>query len=236
MSTSSHLDVTDEAAIAAVLAEVRAVAAATEGDRPSAAVRAVPSERFGASSTPAGRAALRTVPSRVQVPGVQVLRWPAEAAHRDACQPCLWLLPVGELPPVVGPSEDWLRSPANDRDVEARARRLASRAGPERGDDPSLTIAPDGRAQRGGTVVHLPPIEASILRALASRADQVVSREVLCRRVWGDAPPSARALDSRIHALRGRVERLGLVVHTIRGRGFLLASTTSGAEPVPRWR
>src|SRR5689334_98686 len=56
----------------------------------------------------------------------QLLRWPAEADRRGpADQPCLWLLPPGELPPLPKAGEDWIRMPADERDVAVRLRQLA---------------------------------------------------------------------------------------------------------------
>ena len=77
-------------------------------------------------------------------------------------------------------------------------------------------------------IVLLPPIEADLFRVLAAQAGRVATREALTAAAW-EATPSGRALDGRMHALRRHLQPIGLVVHTIRGRGFLL----SAEEPDP---
>ena len=42
---------------------------------------------------------------------------------------------------------------------------------------------------------------------------------------WPGGAPNSRLLDRRIMLLRGRIEPLGLVIRTVRGRGFLLERT-----------
>jgi DNA-binding winged helix-turn-helix (wHTH) protein len=186
-------------------------------------------------------AGVTTRPSsdRAAAPSVQLLRWPAQSAQRDLATPCLWLLPPGELPPVPGPSDDWVRLPADERDVAARAQRLAARAGSE--GLARVTVDPHGRVDRAGRRAELPPLEAALFRVLLDRAGRVASRAELGIAAWG-VETSGRALDGRIHALRGHLRPLDLVIHTIRGRGFLLAGAETervaeqgveGAAPSP---
>jgi hypothetical protein len=160
---------------------------------------------------------------------VQLLRWPLESDRRDraAERPCLWLLPPGELPPVRSPGEDWIRLPADERDIAARLQRLAARARP----GGELVVDADGQVVHAGRSILLPPIEAALLRVLAAAPGRLVTRAQLVEAGWSDAP-QGRALDSRIHALRGRIGPLELVIHTVRGRGFVLA--VSGDGPADR--
>lgn len=156
---------------------------------------------------------------------VQVLRWPAESAGRDPSRPCLWLLALGELPPIAAAGEDWVRLPVDDRDLRARLQRLAGRGAGSGSLAPGeVAVDLDGRVDRCGASVHLPPIEAHILTELAAEPERVVTRSALERAIWGSDGPGGRALDSRIHSLRHRLGPLGLAVHTIRGRGFLLTT------------
>ena len=172
---------------------------------------------------------MREHPSRSSTSLVEILRWPAEAGRRgdllDDGRRCLWVLPPGELPPELGPSEDWVRAPVDERDLHARVQRLAGRSAS------GLTLAPgevttdaDGLLVRDGVRSVIPPIEARILDRLGATPDQVVTRAELIDLVWHDDRRSARAIDSRVHTLRGRLAPLHLMIHTIRGRGFLLAA------------
>lgn len=170
---------------------------------------------------------------------VQLLRWPAEAVRRDAQRwpACLWLLPVGELVPELGELEDWIRMPSDERDVAARARRLAAKAlGPPPLRPGDLQVDAGGRVAWWGRSVVVPPIEAALLAALADAAGSIVSRATLARAAWGADATPGRRLDSRLFALRGRVAPLGLVIHTVRGRGCLLAAASADHSGAPRGR
>ena len=61
---------------------------------------------------------------------IALVPWPEEAATLDAlasaASPRLLLVAAGSEPPVVDDHlEDWVRLPADDHEVEIRARRLA---------------------------------------------------------------------------------------------------------------
>jgi two-component system alkaline phosphatase synthesis response regulator PhoP len=66
--------------------------------------------------------------------------------------------------------------------------------------------------------------EAMILKALAERAEQIVTREEILDRVWGyEVYPSTRTIDNFIVRLRKRFERSAdhpLHFHTVRGVGY----------------
>ena len=91
-----------------------------------------------------------------------------------------------------------------------------------------VEVDEDGILLVDGRRAIIPPIEARILNELGRRPERVVTRTELTLEIWGSDDRSDRALDSRIHTLRGRIAPLGLTIHTIRGHGFLLA-----AEPPP---
>lgn len=177
---------------------------------------------------------MRAHPGHRPAPAVEVLRWPAEAGRRgdllDDGRSCLWILLPGELPPELGPTEDWVRAPVDERDLYARVQRLAGR--PARGRSPApgeVVTDADGLLVWEGVRTVVPPIEAKILDRLGQTPDQVVPRTELIDLIWTDDRRSARAIDSRVHTLRGRLAPLHLMIHTIRGRGFLLAA----APPAP---
>ena len=65
------------------------------------------------------------------VDGVEFVVWPGEAARlaelRARHHPRLLLVAAAAAPPMIDDAlEDWVRLPAEPRDVEVRARRLAS--------------------------------------------------------------------------------------------------------------
>ena len=89
----------------------------------------------------------------------------------------------------------------------------------------------EGRSWHGGQQT-LTQKEAMILKALAERAGEVVSREEILDRVWGyDLYPSSRTIDNFIVRLRKRFEpnpQEPCYFHTVRGVGYRF--TPQGVE------
>lgn len=81
-------------------------------------------------------------------------------------------------------------------------------------------------ARIGDKEIVLSPKEALILRCLAEKAGEVVSRAEILDRVWGyDAFPSTRTIDNFIVRLRRTLEpdpQSPRFIHTIRGTGYRL--------------
>jgi len=81
-------------------------------------------------------------------------------------------------------------------------------------------------ARRGTKTVELSTKETMILRLLAERTGEVVSREDILDTVWGyDAFPTTRTIDNFIVRLRRAIEpdpRSPRYIHTIRGVGYRL--------------
>ncbi|HEX5266035.1 MAG TPA: helix-turn-helix domain-containing protein [Acidimicrobiales bacterium] len=75
----------------------------------------------------------------------------------------------------------------------------------------------------GDRWVDLPPLEARLMGVLLSDFGQGVPTKGLLAGAWGRARPSAGALRVHILRLRRRIAPLGLVIHTLPGRGYLLA-------------
>ncbi len=157
---------------------------------------------------------------------VELVRWPAEEARlaeiRAAGQARLVLVPEGVAPPLTAdPLEDWIRLPATDEDVRARLRVLEDRArGSLEVDRPELDE--NGLLRLGGQWVSLPPVEHRLMSVLLDRYRAVVSRDALARAGWPDGIPGRNVLDVHIVRLRRRLAPLGLVIRTVRSRGYLL--------------
>jgi DNA-binding winged helix-turn-helix (wHTH) protein len=162
---------------------------------------------------------------------VEILRWPAQADRRPdlvaSNRPCLWVLEPGDLPPAIGPLEDWAREDDSERDVHARLERLAALAPDVHTLFPrEACVDTDGMLHFRGQLISVPPTEARLLDRLAETPETIVSRDELGRLLWDDPPVSRSSLTSRIHTLRKRLRPVGLTIHAIRGHGFLL---TAGA-------
>lgn len=157
---------------------------------------------------------------------VLLIRWPDDSAARSRARaagiPRLLLLQPGVVPPSADPLEDWVRVPAEPEELELRVAALRQRASrqatPRR---PSLDE--DGLLRSGLAWVALSPLESRLIAPMLERSGSVVRRDELKRSVWPDGEPDdPRALDVRVKKLRRRIEPLGLRIHTVAGRGFLL--------------
>jgi DNA-binding response OmpR family regulator len=157
---------------------------------------------------------------------VEILRWPAEEAKlhtlRVGGTPRLVLVPEGVAPPLTAdPLEDWVRLPAPDEDVLARVRVLEDRV--RSAQVASLPeLDENGLLRVGGHWVSLPPVEHRLMTVLLERYRAVVSREALARAGWPEGIPGRNVLDVHIVRLRRRLAPLGLVIRTVRSRGYLL--------------
>jgi DNA-binding response OmpR family regulator len=136
----------------------------------------------------------------------------------------LLLVESGEVPPaVLDVLEDWIRVPADDADLRARVATLQARYESAGAAAPALDD--DGVIRLGSAWASLPPVEARITNALLERYGAVVSRDVLAASGWPDGAPGRNALDVHVLRLRRRLAPLGLVIRTVRSRGYLLEAT-----------
>ncbi len=164
---------------------------------------------------------------------VVLLRWPLEQDRRTALerdgQLRLLLLDTDAEPPVsIDCLEDWIRAPADERDIRSRMEGLVRRAQSHLQDLPSLD--PDGVLRYAGAWVSLPPVEARLMSAMINRFGAVVSRDQLARAGWPDGAPGRNALDVHVLRLRRRIAPLGVAIKTIRSRGYLLEGDASVAS------
>jgi DNA-binding response OmpR family regulator len=85
----------------------------------------------------------------------------------------------------------------------------------------------------GSQPVHLTPTEYRLLVALTSRPDEVFSREMLGKLVWGyEDIGTGHLIDVHIGRLRlklRRASRSGPVIVTVRGKGYSIG--TGSANP-----
>jgi two-component system alkaline phosphatase synthesis response regulator PhoP len=131
--------------------------------------------------------------------------------------------------------DDYLPKPFDLTELILRVRAILRRtewlAGPSPAGDElvlgSARIDLKGcRVDRDGRSLELSPKEAMILRCLAERPGEVVTRADIVERVWGyDAFPTLRTVDNFIVRLRRLVEpepKDPRFIHTVRGSGYRL--------------
>jgi hypothetical protein len=165
---------------------------------------------------------------------VQLVRWPRDRERRSALaeagQPRVLLVAEDVDPPALDDLEDWIRVPADELDLFTRMRRLAVLAG-QASRPPELV---DGVILRHGeAAVLLGETDAALARLLIDRIGQLVLRRDIEAALWPGGVPGARTLDARVNRLRHRAAEVGLTLHTIRGRGFVLDLTQDLEEQWP---
>lgn len=125
-------------------------------------------------------------------------------------------------------ADDYLRKPANPRELVARLRAILRRSSGERDETSAdielsdLVISPSRReASFNGEPMALTSIELEVLAVLAEAAGTPVDRDALSRQALGRAwLPGDRSLDMHIVSLR---KKLGIErIKTLRGRGYQL--------------
>ncbi len=154
-----------------------------------------------------------------------MLRWPDEADKRDELAavrvPRLLVVADGSPPPVtVDCLEDWVRHDIGADDLQARITAVERRAAAHCEKAPVLDD--DGVLRFGSAWVSLPPVEARLAAVLVERFGAVVGRDALSGAGWPSGTSGRNALDVHILRLRRRLAPAGLVIRTVRSRGYLM--------------
>jgi DNA-binding response OmpR family regulator len=90
-----------------------------------------------------------------------------------------------------------------------------------------LSLDPANRqVKRGRRIVALTAREYQLLLLLLERRGQVVSRDLIQRRVWNDDRGcTSNVIEVYVRYLRQKLEQEGekRLIHTVRGRGYCLS-------------
>lgn len=153
---------------------------------------------------------------------VAVVFMPGQADHlaelRAAEVPHLIIVAANfEAPIVVGDCEEWIRFPAEASDISARLQGLRQRAA--RRPSPRPVLTDDGLLRAGGSWVALSRTEQRIAQSLVARFGELVPMPALAESL-GDGTNTR--LTTCIARLRRRIEPLGLIVRSVRLRGYLM--------------
>jgi len=179
--------------------------------------------RFGS-----GRALVdyETAAEVLRQPEIVVLQWPLEAARlvtvRADRAPRLLVGAGDDEPPADwDPLEDWVRLPADARDVQVRVAALRRRA-LSSGCRPSV----DGfdRLIYDGRWVSLSPNDYKLIQPLVENFDDVVPYEDVAALLSDGTVAADSAGRVRLTRLRRRIAPLGLEIRTVRPHGLALTA------------
>lgn len=157
-----------------------------------------------------------------------------EALRKNSAVPILMLTALGEADNRIAGLErgadDYLAKPFEPRELVLRLRSLLRRsqgaAKPEAG-AVKLGAMRFDRARlalmRGDAAVKLTTAETALLRVLADKPGEVISREDLTKKA--EIAGGARAVDVQVTRLRRKIEsdsKFPRYLQTVRGRGYVL--------------
>ena len=155
---------------------------------------------------------------------VHLIRWPAEEPRRlhleDAGEPRILLLAAHTAPPESWDElEDWIRLPLDPGEIRTRARTLRRRA--RRVARPVLE--PGGILRARDRWIDLAVGPYAVVELLVRRFGEVVPvQEIEAVYLGRGGSSRISARKAMIVRLRQRVAKLGLELHNVRDRGYLL--------------
>jgi DNA-binding response OmpR family regulator len=153
----------------------------------------------------------------ISMPGMDGIEL-CKRLQESADLPVVFLTGVTDEATVVSSieqyAEDYIRKPVSPAELAARVKRILSRVGqstyqfnqPVQVDDHLTVDLSKRRITVGGKDIKLTPIEAKILHILMQHAGQVVTSDVLLRRIWPLEEIFADTLRVHVHRLRQKIE------------------------------
>ena len=110
-------------------------------------------------------------------------------------------------------ADDYVSKPFSIRELLARVRAILRRAQPAAALPDELRfgdVEVDFRsyeARKGGSPLEMTPKEFQVLRLLAARSGEVMTRDELLNEVWGyENYPTTRTVDNHVATLRAKIE------------------------------
>jgi len=182
----------------------------------------------------------------LMLPKLDGFRLCREARKRGVETPVLMITARGQVEDRVrgldAGADDYLPKPFSTREMLARVRALLRRADSRQRAALSQLLMGGVRidfarmeAARGRKSLEFTPREFAMLRLLAERVGEPVSREEFLDRVWEfHAYPTTRTVDNHIVKLRAKIEpdpRHPAWIHTVHGVGYRLDAAAKLTAP-----
>ena len=159
----------------------------------------------------------------------------AESVRRTSRVPILLLtargMPEDRIKGLSIGADDYVAKPFEPAELALRINAILRRTVTNRGETPEIvTFGPfsfnggKGELSRDGALVRLTEAEAALLKLLAARPGEVISREELAKRTGAGLE---RSVDVQITRLRRKIEidaRAPVYLQTVRGIGYRLAA------------
>lgn len=169
--------------------------------------------------------------------------WQVCAALRDAHSriPILMLTARDSVPDRIQGldigADDYLIKPFDFAELTARIHALLRRDGLHR--SRVIRVADleidsrQRRVTRAGREVILTPREYTLLEALAARQGQILTREVIQERIWGDDESFSNIVDVRVGQLRKKIDagHALKLIQTVHGVGYTLRAPDEAPSP-----
>ena len=131
-------------------------------------------------------------------------------------------------------ADDYVVKPHNGAELLARIKARLRPLSDEGGNIQIGILSLDPRSfevKRGDTKISLTPLEFKLLHTLATKPQQVFSREMLLEQVWGyQYKADTRLVNVHVQRLRSKVEidpENPRIVMTVRGHGYRVGTETA---------
>ena len=159
---------------------------------------------------------------------VRMLPWPESEGRRQQLRllgvPVLLLVSRDQVPPDgLTPLEDWVRYPSSDPiEMTSRLQNLRRRAL----HTVESPLVEHGTIRVGADWVPLSPVGERLAVPLAQNFGELVGCDALLEQGWPTSGTSPRNLHVAVGRLRRHVGSLGLDIHTVVAKGYLMKWAT----------